>query len=179
MGCKIISTLFMAFLLFFISCNENRGLQTDMTSMFSSSIKIDKDRMLCLNYDKISSMNKPLFRLVAYVDSSECSSCSLGKLKSLESYLKKNVFNKSFQFIIVLESKRDEVKTNIEEIKVVGISTPVLIDSTSIFRQENPQMPNNSILHTFLLNSSDSIVLVGDPLQNEHIDKLFRKIVNE
>ena len=35
------------------------------------------------------------------------------------------------------------------------------------------------MFHTFLLDESDSVLLVGNPLINERIDKLLKGIVNE
>ena len=66
-----------------------------------------------------------------------------------------------------------------EQIEIAGIQSPVFGDTLSIFRRHNPQIPNNKLFHTFLLDESDRVLLVGSPLRNERVDKLLRKIVNE
>ena len=42
----------------------------------------------------------------------------------------------------------------------------------------NPQIPKDRMFHTFLLDESDSVVLVGNPMQNNQIDNLLKQIVD-
>ena len=56
--------------------------------------------------------------------------------------------------------------------------TPVFIDTLSFFRRHNPQIPKDRMFHTFLLDESDSVVLVGNPMQNNQIDNLLKQIVD-
>jgi len=58
-----------------------------------------------------------------------------------------------------------------------GVKIPVFVDSCYAFTRINPFIPHNTIMHTFLLNQNDSIVLVGNPLRNKKIEELVQKII--
>ena len=49
----------------------------------------------------------------------------------------------------------------------------------SVFQQDkraNPQLPSNPMLHTFLLDENNE---VGNPLENEKIERMFWRTVKE
>lgn len=169
--------------LFFAGCHKNQDIRDEIILMQSAKVTIDEDSMLCVNGDSIfMEQQTPQFRLVVYVDSSECSSCSINKLKYWKTYLSK--YNKKYiQMLILLEAKKSEVQRIESDITSAElnniINNIIFIDSNFVFRHKNPHIPHNSIFHTFLLNESDSVILVGSPLQNEHIEKMFRKIVDK
>lgn len=52
---------------------------------------------------------------------------------------------------------------------------PVLIDNEQMFLKLNKQIPNNKKLHTFLLNSNNDVIFIGNPLENGRIEDLFEK----
>lgn len=168
--------------LFFAGCHKNQNIRDEIILLQSAKVTIDEDSMLCVNGDSIFiEQQTPQFRLVVYVDSSECSPCSINKLKYWKTYLSK--YNKNYiQMLILLEAKKGEVyriENDITSSKLNNITNNIIfIDSNFVFRHKNPHVPHNSIFHTFLLNKYDSVILVGNPLKNEHIEKMFRKIVN-
>src|SRR5574344_1324288 len=55
----------------------------------------------------------------------------------------------------------------------------VYIDTIDVFKQNNPQLPDSRIYHTFLLNKENKVVLIGNPLYNEHVEKLFLELLKE
>jgi len=44
-----------------------------------------------------------------------------------------------------------------------------------MFLKLNKQIPNNKKLHTFLLNSNNDVIFIGNPLENGRIEDLFEK----
>ena len=52
-------------------------------------------------------------------------------------------------------------------------------DTTGVFRRTNPQLPSNPMLHTFLLDENNEVLVVGTPLVNEKIDRMFWRTVKE
>lgn len=52
------------------------------------------------------------------------------------------------------------------------IDLPVIIDKQNWFKTKN-NLPENKFLHTFLIDKSNSIVLIGDPLKNEKLKNLY------
>lgn len=56
---------------------------------------------------------------------------------------------------------------------------PFIIDINNEFEQLNPHLPKNKAMHTFLLDENNNVVLVGNPLHNPKIEKMFKEIVEE
>ena len=44
---------------------------------------------------------------------------------------------------------------------------------------KDPHIPSNPLLHSFLLDENDSVLLVGNPVRNKKIEELFFKILEE
>ena len=62
-------------------------------------------------------------------------------------------------------------------VRSLKFATSIYLDSSNSFHHNNPQIPNDQRFHTFLLNGDKKILLVGDPVKNEKINKLFQEIV--
>ena len=163
-----------------MSCDSEKKIREDLESMQSSKIQFFQDSMICINQEyKNDEKEKQLLKLVVFVDSSECSSCALDRLGEWLPYLQSHNGLNGFKFLVVLESNKLDMNYAKEQIEIAGIQSPVFLDTLSIFRRHNPQIPNNKLFHTFLLDESDRVLLVGSPLRNERVDKLLRIIVNE
>lgn len=52
-------------------------------------------------------------------------------------------------------------------------------DTTGVFHRTTPQLPSNPMLHTFLLDENNEVLVVGNPLDNEKIDRMFWRTVKE
>lgn len=49
--------------------------------------------------------------------------------------------------------------------------------SKIVFPQYNPHIPTNKVLHTFLLDENNKVILAGNPLFNPRIEALlFQKL---
>ena len=64
-------------------------------------------------------------------------------------------------------------------LKSMMLSYPIYMDTTGVFRRTNPQLPSNPMLHTFLLDENNEVLAVGNPLENEKIDRMFWRTVKE
>lgn len=163
--------------LFFAGCQKNKDIRDGIISMQSSKVTIDEDSILCVNGESIFIEHTPQFRLVVYVDSSECSSCSINQLKYWQSFMSKYNSQSNIQLLILLEAKKGEIPSIEGDIASAELNNIIFIDSNFVFRRQNPQIPPNSMYHTFLLNEMDSVVLVGNPLRNGRVEKMFEKII--
>lgn len=54
----------------------------------------------------------------------------------------------------------------------------IYVDTTNIFERNNPRLPANKLLHTFLINSQGNVELIGNPITNMEIKKLLIKMIN-
>lgn len=57
-------------------------------------------------------------------------------------------------------------------------SLPVYIDTAGVFLKDNPHISEVVALHTFLLDKDNKVLMVGNPLVNPEIEKLFWTILN-
>ena len=49
----------------------------------------------------------------------------------------------------------------------------VLIDQDGDFYDKNPHLPKSNLLHFFLLDQNNNVVVVGNPTRNETIKNLY------
>jgi len=56
---------------------------------------------------------------------------------------------------------------------------PVFIDSSQEFIALNPELPEIKHLHTFLLDQNNRVVLIGEPLHNPELWRLYVSTIME
>ncbi len=54
-----------------------------------------------------------------------------------------------------------------------------MLDKNCSFERLNPHLPKNKAMHTFLLDENNNVILVGNPLQNKEIEKMFYEEVEK
>ena len=131
-------------------------------------------------FDGIDSsyLSLPVKKFVVYVDSTICSGCFINKLTE---YFEMNDSLKSSNshMIVVLHppyTSNDEV---IEKLRHERFPFWCIVDSNGSFIKNNPAIQDNHLLHAFTVDENDKIILVGDPIRNVKINKLFLRLLNE
>lgn len=164
--------------LFLSACNEKQELKHEIQQMQSHNIILPLEEMLRLNVpyqDSIHSLaQKAKLRLIIYTDSSECSSCKLMEMKKWKTAMQ-NInehYDKIAIYFIFSPKKEDEdiLKFNL---RIMSLSGFVYWDKNGLFSQKNPQIPQNPALHSFLIDEHGKVILVGNPMENKDIEKLF------
>lgn len=158
-------------------------MQETVEKMQQKAIEIPYDRMACWTNDsilEISPWKKAKMKLVHYIDSATCSTCYLQKaatnefLHSMERLSKNEFYN---VFIINPDKK---TRTRIEDdFKEKQIPSTVFLDSANIFMGLNPNIPSESMFHTFLLDENNKVILIGNPMVNKQIEEMLVLIVEE
>jgi len=152
-------------------------IEEELSKLLKHKIIIPYDQMPDTYSTAILEINKNAkYRLVVFVDSTECSSCSLRSLAEWETYIGEKA-HKNLNLHIILQPKANEYNEIMDIVAESGVKIPVFVDSCYAFTRINPFIPHNTIMHTFLLNQNDSIVLVGNPLRNKKIEELVQKII--
>lgn len=178
---SIITTL--SGLAFLASCNGNRGIEEKVNDMRSKPIKLCLEDMQCRNkygdtivVDSI----KPSYRMVVYVDSSVCSPCTLDKMFLWNESIKKaRQQGNRLKYVFIVAPKPEQLEDAYLSIESNGLDSPVYVDTAYAFRRANPHLPQERMYHSFLLDAKDSVVIVGNPMENPKIDSLINKIVNQ
>ena len=173
MGCYIIT-----------ACNSRKAeVQETVEKMQSSAITVPFERMECWASDstlKESPWNKAKLKLVHYVDSVTCSSCYLQKV-AIDSLLfnMETLSDNEFYNIFIINPDNKTKNTLKSKYLERLIPQTIFVDSTNVFIEANPNIPPESMYHTFLLDESNKVVLVGNPMLNKQIEAMMLSIVEE
>ena len=171
---------------FITACESNKSkIRKTMEQMQSAQIVIPYDKLDCWTSDsikEISPWKNAKLKLVHYIDSAQCSSCYLVKKQALEPLIKleKKSNNQFCNLFIVqpgVNSRNWKVLT--ENYKHKATPTTLFIDSINVFMNENPNIPQESMYHTFLLDENNKVILIGNPILNKQIEEMLLPIVEE
>lgn len=120
------------------------------------------------------------YKLVIYTDSVECSSCALNSMYEwtdiLDSLQNHYPFAQAVFIFCPQTDKRKQFKVKMLHRNFIY---PIYLDTCNAFLRTNPHIPSNPLLHSFLLDEKDSVILVGNPVRNKKIEELFFKILEE
>ena len=178
-----------SFLIVFIaisiySCNEEQKLKESLATMHSKEVDLGIDSMVCVyNPNDIQYTTKikhTPFRMICYIDVPECSSCVLMKRneawENLLNYI--GTYQNRLQVCYILHPSNFNLESFRFAVKASAITVPVYVDTANIFARKNPHVVENPMLHTFVINEKDSVVLVGNPTDNNKVRQLLVDILN-
>ena len=115
------------------------------------------------------------YTVLSYVDSVGCTSCKLRLsewsrwMEEVDSSVTAPV---SFLFYFHPRNLRDMVQL----IRRDGFLHPVCLDLTDGLNRQN-RFPSEEQFHTFLLDSSNRVVAVGNPVANPQVKELYLKVM--
>ncbi len=146
------------------SC-KNDGLQRE--------IKVLIGKQICLP-ENISRQSE--YAIINYVDTTGCTSCKLRPNQwnsFVENAKKQNIMIDVIFFVHpnVYSDVKAIVDSNCKQIKV-------LMDNNNWGIKEQA-LPQNEMLHTFLIDKNNKIVFVGNPATNGKIEKMMLSIVED
>lgn len=117
-------------------------------------------------------------RIVVYFDSTGCSECKmkLNEWADIIHFARDSVSNLSVLFIVFPQKgKFLSVRSILKNCK---FNYPVFVDSLNQFGVLN-KLPKDSRFHTFLINRQNKIVLIGSPIGNDKMWKLYKDYVRK
>lgn len=116
-------------------------------------------------------------KLIVFVDSTSCSSCFLGQLPKYEG-INDTLNHHNGEMIVVLHPQKARIPEIESRLNYEKYPFWCILDKKGEFPLLNPDIPNNSLLHTFTINAHGNIILVGDPTRNTKIkDLLFEEVI--
>lgn len=115
------------------------------------------------------------FKIVTFIDASGCTGCKM-KLKEWDNVI--NAFKTSpdvsVNFLMVIDSISQD---SIHDIVLRNdFKHPFAIDSLNLISKEL-HLPDRDEYRTFLLDSNDEIVAIGNPVYNPKVRDLYRNII--
>lgn len=110
------------------------------------------------------------FKILTYVDTNGCTECQL-KLYDWERLHKKlDSLNKNATILYIVHNKHPQYIESIK--KRNNVTFPFFIDEENKIGKIN-QLSSKLLYKTFLLDSTNKIILFGNPIQNEQILNLY------
>ena len=167
--------------LFLFSCKGKVDMKSEIDHLCAFQVSIPKVEVINqIADDHLSLYTGCGLSLIVYTDSTSCTSCAINKqdlwFPFLE-YCKRYKGKLSFYFIYA-PSKKDRKGVELA-LKNINFDYPILLDTLGEFERLNPHLPENKVLHTFLLDENNHVILVGNPLHNKKIEEMFYRIVEE
>lgn len=169
---------FVLFFLFIISCKQS-SFKEEMDVFNNSQIKLMLDSMIYTQQNKMVSSIESGYTYIVYVDSVSCSDCALNHFKDWTEF--ESLFDREkFSYLFIVNPKQSEMTNVIEKVKSDTLfNDRIYIDTAGVFERNNYLLPQNKLLHTFMINKNNTVVLIGNPINNPKIKKLFYKIINQ
>jgi hypothetical protein len=179
---KLISILFILLICIITSCHKP-NYRLSVHELLNTKV-VFPSNMINLNdsFNKPSVLNnnhKPL--MLCWFDSSACTSCFINSLYLWNDIVESSLSDTSkFDFIFIFSMplyKIEDFRVHYNERGNKGIS---FIDVNQEFSELNPILnKHRSIIKTYLLDKSNTIKLVGNPIRNDTLWNMYNKIIDE
>lgn len=175
-GTIIILTLSLGGLCVDYFANRSKKeLERQVIAMDGMSVNLSFDNAEAV-YNGIDSVYVPtgVKKLVLFVDSSSCSGCFLSRLISYYG-INDSLVAHGGEMLVLLHPRKDKLKEVRKRLKLERFPFWCIVDKEGEFVRHNPDIPDNWILHTFILDENNNVMLVGDPTTNVRINELLCK----
>jgi hypothetical protein len=155
------------------SCNNrNKHIKGDLIKMIGSKIDlIDTLSIYSIDKGLYKEDAPPQMKIVSYIDGS-CGSCLYSLAGWKECIISNEFKNVSFRLYVKTYNFNQLVLT-LEEI---DFPHPIIVDFKNHFFNQN-NIHNEFIYQTFLVDKDNKILLVGNPLLNREIKKLYLETI--
>ena len=119
-------------------------------------------------------------KFIIYADSMSCTSCTLKEMYQWNSILEKaQSFSTPLKTYFIFAPKKENIRNLYITMKNIMPSIPIFIDTAGIFSQQNPHIPANPMLHTFLLDKQNKVIFIGDPSKDKNLEDIFWKSIEK
>lgn len=173
---KYYYPLLILIVLLLCGCDESKNIHRQIYKDFvGKEILIPSEIQLQILAMPVKLEKDRDFTIVSYVDSDGCVPCRmhLGKWRNFINEVKA-IVDIDVNFLMILES--DDNFENQQNLKAYKFIHPIAFDKRGIFRKLN-SLPKENIYHTFLLDSDNKILAIGNPSTNPKIKELYLNIL--
>lgn len=164
--------------LLFLGCkSEKEQVRDKIEQMKSRPIELCLDKMECRR-NPLNKLDKK-YTMVVYVDSTECSSCALSKLRfwnPLIAEAKKKQLD--IDYVFILAPKKEDMEDVNVELEITDLQSSIYVDTAFVFKMNNKDFPKENKYHSFLLNTDGKVIFIGSPIANKKVMDIYKNIVN-
>jgi len=177
------NNIFIFFILILsLSCSDKSSLSKELIKLKSRTMVLPTSEMITsfVEDSTYKDFSKAELKLIIYIDSTECMSCRIKRLYDWNRLIKLDSrYNGRMKYYFVFCPPKGQVKQTLRSIKLGALKYPIIVDETNKFIKDNPQIPSDIRLHTFLLDKENKVILAGDPLRNKKLRKIFYREVRQ
>lgn len=164
--------------LLFLGCkSEKEQVRDKIEQMKSRPIELCLNKMECRR-NPLNKLDKK-YTMVVYVDSTECSSCALSKLRfwnPLIAEAKKKQLD--IDYVFILAPKKEDMEDVNVELEITDLQSSIYVDTAFVFKKNNKDFPKENKYHSFLLNTDGKVIFIGSPIANKKVMDIYKNIVN-
>lgn len=172
-GTKVKSIIFCTLtLVLFFACAQKESVEDTYRKWYGKEIKFPSEIVFTIyGQDTISTPNMSGYKIFTYADSVGCMTCKMGfqQWKVWKDRLD-SIFPQEIPLLIVMNTNK--ISKVSEGLRKISFDRPIIIDPADSFNILN-QFSENDMFRTFLLDSANRIVAIGNPIHNKNIAKLY------
>ena len=178
---KVNKTFFyVSFIFMLVSC-YNDGKSQIIKTMMKRKVSISLEKMYCIGNDEdcIEPNLKGYKWLIVY-SLEGCKPCIVSNVCDWENFqhnCKENGMD--FSVVSIFETKSRQIDELCNAYHELNVSSMIYVDTTKVFCDENPHIPEKNLYRTFLIDSSNNVILVGNPIRNIAIEQMFYDIMKK
>lgn len=164
-----------------VSCSGNKFV-TEIERFKGTEIVLPSDmRQVYMNRDTSAiNLDNSSVKIVIHIDSLECSSCRIKSLSNYDEVIDfANMFDGGYIPVFIFSPHKDGEIEVMQDLRKALFEYPVFIDCNGSFVENNPTLPSDSRLHTFLIDKNGKVVLCGDPSYNSELWTLYKQIISQ
>ena len=168
----------LIYIFFFILLYSCQSSIEKETKEFINTKVVFPSQGLCKGYYSMytDTTVKYEYELVKFITSEACTSCKLNAIVNEEKYAKDHKIN-NLGMTYVISTSSDNYSNLLSLLYSERTEACVYIDTCNAFISTNPQIPNNEMFHTFVINREGKVLMVGSPFQNKKMEALFEKVI--
>lgn len=112
------------------------------------------------------------YKLVIFIDSLSCSPCFVSHMLDYMGTVV-DFDSVGVNTLFIFEPKEEQKESLVSSLKELAYPIRTTVVPNGKFSSANPHLPSSSVLHSFLLNGNNEVMVVGNPMRNSNIKKLM------
>lgn len=162
-----------------VGCSDDRSRNRELVGQWLGREIVMPDELVYqIQNDTVKlDLERPDFKIVNYVDSSGCTSCRM-KLSRWSEVIDelKSIPDIDVEVITIVNT--DDHHEIAYLLRRDNYLNPVAFDGANTFDRVN-ELPSSPDYHTFLLDSENKVVAIGNPAANPKIKDVFMRHITE
>ena len=175
MTVRYLFTLFALFLL--CSCGEKR-IAKEMEKFSGQQIILPANLTKLGSEDTLlANLTEVPIKLIVWYDSRDCVLCEATSMYEWD-HIAKSVdsLTQWFRMAFIFTPKEENLRQVRISLRPYRFKYNIFVDQSATFSKQN-KLPRNRLLHTFLLDKNNKVVLVGNPQRNPSLWRLYKRTI--